>query len=280
MSQLTQRLLLFFLGIPLLIGIIILLPMYNHLAWNIVMMLGSIAGASELHKMLNIKFDLTLRKFPLAGAYLPVAAYLEISGFAGAGFTGLVLIIIISILMTREVFLRDKSDIDKVISRLLASTIILIYPGLFMVYTIKVSIFPEASYLILLFLVLIFTNDSMAFVAGSLFGRKSTKLFLVSPNKSIVGFISGIVFTIIAGLIFRLLFPIPISFWQMILLASTSTISANAGDLIESAIKRSADVKDAGSLMPGRGGILDSIDSILFSAPIYYFILTIILTWK
>lgn len=280
MSQLTQRLLLFFLGIPLLIGIIILLPMYNHLAWNIVMMMGSIAGASELHKMLNKKFDLTLRKFPLAGAYLPVAAYLEISGFVGAGFTGLVLIIIISILMTREVFLKDKSDIDKVISRLLASTMILIYPGLFMVYTIKVSIFPEASYLILLFLVLIFTNDSMAFVAGSLFGRKSTKLFLVSPNKSIVGFISGIVFTIIVGLIFRLLFPISISFWQMILLASTSTISANAGDLVESAIKRSADVKDAGNLMPGRGGILDSIDSILFSAPIYYFILTIILTWK
>ncbi|MCK5200105.1 MAG: phosphatidate cytidylyltransferase, partial [Spirochaetales bacterium] len=199
MSQLTQRLLLFFLGIPLLIGIIMLLPMYNHLAWNIVMVLGSIAGASELYKMLNRKFDLTVRRFPLAGAYLPVAAYLEISGFVANGFTGLMLIIIISIVMTREVFLNDKIDIDKVITRLMASIMILLYPGLFMVYTIKVSIFPEASYLILLFLVLIFTNDSMAFVAGSLFGRKSTKLFLVSPNKSIVGFISGILFTIAAG---------------------------------------------------------------------------------
>jgi len=278
MSQLTQRLLLFFLGIPLLIGIIMLLPMYNHLAWNIVMVLGSIAGASELYKMLNRKFDLTVRRFPLAGAYLPVAAYLEISGFVANGFTGLMLIIIISIVMTREVFLNDKIDIDKVITRLMASIMILLYPGLFMVYTIKVSIFPEASYLILLFLVLIFTNDSMAFVAGSLFGRKSTKLFLVSPNKSIVGFISGILFTIAAGLVFRILFPISISFWQMILLSTVSTLSANAGDLIESAIKRSADVKDAGSIMPGRGGILDSIDSILFSAPIYYYILTIILT--
>ena len=278
MSQLTQRLLLFFIGIPLLIGIIMLLPMYNHLAWNIVMVLGSIAGASELYKILNKKFDLTLRRFPLAGAYLPVAAYMEMTGFVGTGFTGLVLIIIISIVMTREVFLNDKADIDKVISRLMAAIIILLYPGLFMVYTIKVSIFPEASYFILLFLVLIFTNDTMAFVAGSLFGRKSTKLFLVSPNKSIVGFISGIVFTAAVGLIFRLLFPIPISFWQMILLSTTSALTANAGDLIESAIKRSADVKDAGSLMPGRGGILDSIDSILFSAPLYYYILTIILT--
>lgn len=278
MSQLTQRLLLFFLGIPLLIIIIIFLPMYNHLAWNIVMILGSIAGASELVKMLNKKFNLSLRKFPIAGAFLPVAAYLEIAGIVKTGFVGIVLILIISIILTREVFLKNKSDIDKVIFRLLASTMVLIYPGLFMVYTIKVSIFPEASYLILLFLVLIFTNDSMAFVTGSIFGRKSTKPFLVSPNKSVVGFIGGIFFTIAAGLLFRFIFPVSITFWQMILLATTSTISANIGDLIESAIKRSADVKDAGKLMPGRGGILDSIDSILFSAPIYYYILLIILT--
>jgi phosphatidate cytidylyltransferase len=277
MSQLTQRLLLFFLGIPLLIGIIVFLPMYNHLVWNIIMILASIAGASELFKMLNKKFDLTLRKLPLAGAYLPVAAYLEVTGLVTSGFIGMVLIIIISIIMTREVLLKDKLDIDKVISRFMASTMILIYPGLFMAYTIKVSMFSEATYLILLFLILIFTNDSMAFVTGSIFGRKSTNLFLVSPNKSVVGFIGGIFFTIITGLFFRLIFPIPISFWQMMLLAAASTISANTGDLIESAIKRSADVKDAGNLMPGRGGLLDSIDSILFSAPIYYYILLKIL---
>ncbi len=277
MSQLIQRLLLFFLGIPLLIAIIFLLPMYNHLAWNIVMILGSITGASELHKILNRKFNSELRKFPLAGAYLPVAAYLEISDFVGTGFTGLVLIIMISIVMAREVFLNNKQDLDRVITRLISSIMVLLYPGIFMAYTIKVSIFPEASYLIILFLVLVFTNDSMAFVAGSLFGRKSTKIFLVSPNKSLVGFISGIFFTAAAGLVFRILFPIPVSFWQMIFLSTASALSANTGDLIESAVKRSAEVKDSGSLMPGRGGILDSIDSILFSAPLYYYILTIIL---
>ncbi len=147
-----------------------------------------------------------------------------------------------------------------------------------MIYTIKVSVFSGASYLILLFLVLVFTNDTMAFVGGSLFGRKSTKLFLVSPNKSIVGFVSGIVFTIAAGVLFRVLFPVEISFWQIIILSSASAITSNAGDLVESAVKRSADVKDSGHLMPGRGGILDSIDSVLFSAPLYYYILSIILT--
>jgi phosphatidate cytidylyltransferase len=263
------------MGTPLLIGIIIFLPMYNHLAWNCVMILGSIAGASELQKILTKKYNIKLRKFPLAGAYLPIAAYLEISQLAFEGFTSFTLIIIISIVMTREVFLKTQEDIENVVSRLAASFITVIYPGLFMSYTIRVSLFPDSSYLILLFLILIFINDSMAFVGGSLFGRKSTKLFLVSPNKSLVGFISGFVFSIISGLLFRILLPVPVSFWQMIILSTACSVSANAGDLIESAIKRSSQIKDSGKLMPGRGGILDSIDSILFSAPIYYFMLYI-----
>ncbi len=278
MSQLTQRLLLFFLGIPILIGIIFFLPMYNHLAWNILMILASAAGASELHRMLNKKFGYSLRKFPYAGAYLPLAAYLEISNFVPSGFTDLILIIVLSLIFTREVFLKDKNNIGKVIERSVSAVAVFIYPGLFMAYTIKVSVFSGASYLILLFLVLVFTNDTMAFVGGSLFGRKSTKLFLVSPNKSIVGFVSGILFTIAAGVLFRVLFPVEISFWQMIVLSSASAITSNAGDLVESAVKRSADVKDSGHVMPGRGGILDSIDSVLFSAPLYYYILSIILT--
>lgn len=251
--------------------------MYNHLAWNTIMVLGSIAGASELHKMLTKKFNLRLRKLPLAGAYLPIAAYLEISGIVFNGFTSFVFIVLIGIVMTREVFLKNQKDIDNVITRLAASVITIIYPGFFMAYTIKVSIFPESSYLIFLFLILVFANDSMAFVGGSLFGRKSTKIFLVSPNKSVVGFISGFVFTAAAGLLFRLFFPVSISFWQMVILTLSCAVSTNAGDLIESAIKRSSNVKDSGTLMPGRGGILDSIDSILFSAPVYYYILTLII---
>lgn len=276
MNTLTQRLLLFFIGTPLLIVIIIFLPMYNHLAWNIIMILGSWAGASELHNILSKNFNIKLRKIPFAGVYLPAAAYLEMAGFTFAGFTSFTFIILISIVMTREVFLKNKEDIDNVIIRLSSSLFTLLYPGLFMSYTIKISIFPEASYLIFLFLILIFTNDSLAFVGGTLLGRRSTKIFLVSPNKSLVGFISGFLFTVTVGLVFRIIFPISITFWQMLFLTTACAVSANIGDLIESAIKRSADIKDSGTFMPGRGGILDSIDSILFSAPLYYFILTII----
>ena len=276
MNKLTQRLLLFFLGTPLLIGIILLLPMYNHLAWNIVMILGSIAGASELFHIISKKFNTSLRKMPLAGAFIPVSVYLEMSNYVFFGFTTFIIVIMISIIMTREVFLKTEEDINNVNIRVLSSVIIFLYPGLFMAYTIKISFLPNASYLILLFLLLTFTNDSLAFVGGSLFGGKSRKIFLVSPNKSLVGFISGILSTIAVGLIFRLIFNLSISVWEMLILTTAISLSANAGDLIESAIKRSSKVKDSGRLMPGRGGILDSIDSILFSAPVFYYILTLV----
>jgi len=276
MNQLTQRLLLFFLGTPLLIAIIILLPMANHLAWNIVMILGSIAGANELLHILSKKFNISLRKIPLIGALIPVSVYLEMSKYVFTGFTSFIIVIMISIFMTREIFLKTQEDIQNMILRLFSSVIIFLYPGLFISYTIKVSFLPNASYLILLFLLLSFTNDSLAFVGGSLFGRKSRKIFLVSPNKSIIGFISGIISTITVGLVFRIIFNLPISFLQMFLLSTALSISANIGDLVESAIKRSSNVKDSGQLMPGRGGILDSIDSILFSAPVFYYILAFI----
>ncbi len=277
MNQLTQRLLLFFIAIPLLVSIILFLPQYNHLVWNILLVLSSTIGASELFRMVNKYSSFSMRKIPFAGAYLPIAAYLEMTGIMSSGFTGLIIIVLLSIIMMREVFIKDQINIQKIINRLMGSILILLYPGIFMIYAIKISILPDASLFIILFLLLIFTNDSMAFVFGSLFGRSSTKLFLVSPNKSIVGFISGIIFTIVTGITFRIFFQLPISLLQMSLLSFSIAITANAGDLIESAIKRSANVKDSGSIMPGRGGMLDSLDSILFCAPAYYFILSIIL---
>ncbi len=273
MNQLTQRVSLFFIAIPLLISTILFLPQYNHLVWNLVVIFSSAMGGFELHKLINNNLSSKLYNIPFTGAFLPLAAYLEMSNIIIDGFTALVLITLLSILIIKEVFIKNDTVIQEIIFRITGSAMLIIYPGLFMLYVIKISSLPDASYFILLFLILIFTNDSAAFVFGSLFGRKSTKIFLVSPNKSLVGFISGIVFTVLGGIIFVLLIPLPISIWQMAILSFFISIIANAGDLVESAIKRSANVKDSGSIMPGRGGMLDSIDSMLFSAPAYYFIL-------
>jgi phosphatidate cytidylyltransferase len=277
LNQLTQRLLLFFIAIPILIATIFFLPQNNHLVWNLILIFSSSLGASELFKLINKYFSSELHKIPFAGAFLPAAAYLEMTNLIGNGFTVLLLIFLLSVVMIREVFIKNEADIHNIISRIMGSVMVIIYPGLFMVYAIRISSLPHASYFILLFLILVFTNDSAAFVLGSIFGRKSTKIFLVSPNKSLVGFISGISFTVLSSLVFIIFFPVPISIWQICILSISIALTANAGDLIESAIKRSTNVKDSGSLMPGRGGMLDSMDSILFSAPLYYYLLVIML---
>ena len=67
--------------------------MYNHIVWNIVMILGSMAGTSEFYKILTKKFNIHLSKLPFVGAYLPIAAYLEMAGLTFQGFTSIILII-------------------------------------------------------------------------------------------------------------------------------------------------------------------------------------------
>ena len=96
----------------------------------------------------------------------------------------------------------------------------------------------------------------------------------ISPNKSLAGFISGILFSVCTSIVFYILLPelfkvnILIIILFGILIGATTVI----GDLIESVLKRAMNVKDSGVIMMGRGGILDSVDSVLISAPVFFFI--------
>ena len=133
--------------------------------------------------------------------------------------------------------------------------------------------------LLLVCLIFIWINDTGAFCIGSLLGKH--RLFeRISPKKSWEGFFGGLVFTIIAGLIiycyfFNIASIFSIAEWT--LFAIIVTICATFGDLIESSIKRSVGVKDSGHLLPGHGGVLDRIDSLLLVTPasLFFFYLTL-----
>ena len=103
-------------------------------------------------------------------------------------------------------------------------------------------------------------------------------LIKVSPNKSIVGFIGGIFGSILIALLTQHFFPqiLPGHFYKAIILGFVVSIFAIIGDLSESLLKRSADCKDSGNVIMGRGGILDSIDSLLFVAPVFYIMLEVL----
>ena len=123
--------------------------------------------------------------------------------------------------------------------------------------------------------ILIWTNDTFAYIVGKSIGR--TKLFeKISPKKTIEGFLGGIFFAVLAGYLISKFYirAIP-EFSKKSILIWTSIavivgIAGTIGDLIESKFKRIAGVKDSGSIMPGHGGILDRLDSVIFVAPIIY----------
>jgi phosphatidate cytidylyltransferase len=123
--------------------------------------------------------------------------------------------------------------------------------------------------------VLIWTNDTFAYLVGKSIGKR--KLFeRISPKKTIEGFLGGVVFAALAGFLISKLYIKPnpdfsdksILIWTII--ALIVSIFGTIGDLIESKFKRIAGVKDSGAIMPGHGGVLDRLDSVIFVAPIIF----------
>ena len=126
-------------------------------------------------------------------------------------------------------------------------------------------IFPLALGMYLL----IWTNDTFAYLSGRLFGKRP--LFSrISPKKTWEGTIGGLLFTLLIGyVLFLTTNELPLTFW--IVSALIVAPAAIVGDLLESLFKRSVGVKDSGALLPGHGGILDRFDAVLFTVPFYYF---------
>lgn len=118
--------------------------------------------------------------------------------------------------------------------------------------------------------ILIWNNDTFAYICGKSFGKR--KLFeKMSPKKTIEGFIGGLLFTLIAAYILSIYFTIfNLNTW--LLTAIFVSVFGTIGDLVESKFKRQANIKDSGSIMPGHGGILDRLDSVIFATPFLFLI--------
>ena len=129
-------------------------------------------------------------------------------------------------------------------------------------------------YLLLGTFLLVWVNDSFAYLVGKNFGRQ--KLFpSISPKKTVEGFLGGLFFACVSSYFISEYIGI-ISFTNWLILAIIVSVFGTLGDLIESKFKRQADVKDSGVIMPGHGGLLDRLDSIIFASPFIYLFLRIL----
>lgn len=270
MNKVVKRLLTFFIGVPLVLGVVYCNALH-HLPLQILIGVFSVLGINEFYNMASKKSPLFNRALILImTALMPVGCYLFIQTGLSLDITPWLFIVISVFLMGIECF--TSKSFENSLSKIAYTILGIFYCGFLITFISRMTILPDSRYVISLFLIFVFMCDSAAWFFGILFGKTTRGFVAASPNKSIVGFIGGIVASIACGLIFKFVFPeiITLSYIKVGILGFITSLSAIIGDLIESVFKRSCDVKDSGNIIPGRGGILDSIDSILIAAPIFY----------
>jgi phosphatidate cytidylyltransferase len=152
---------------------------------------------------------------------------------------------------------------------------VILYPGLLTGFVGALKSY-EAVYdgtkLVMVLFALVWVNDAGAFFAGSALGKRKLAP-RISPNKTWEGTIGGFAASVLLGLVIAALSRFTAG--QGLLLGVILGVIGPLGDLAESALKRGAGVKDSGALLPGHGGVLDRIDSVIVCAPLlYYFVLT------
>ena len=152
-----------------------------------------------------------------------------------------------------------------------ASTIFaILYVGKLLSYFILIRSEPKTGLALAAMLVFIIAfTDIFAMLVGKKYGK--TKLTSISPSKTIEGALGGLIASMLTGMLFVMLVPtLNLLIWQGACLGAITSVAAQVGDLVESALKRDASVKDAGTALLGHGGVLDRFDSYLFGGICFY----------
>jgi phosphatidate cytidylyltransferase len=173
-------------------------------------------------------------------------------------------VILAGVIATAE-YSRDKAILDAVVKQVTG----LLYVPVLLAHILLLRNGGDGMIWVFLLICLVFSNDIGAFYTGTFLGRH--KLCpSVSPGKTIEGSLGGLTACFIVGIAFRL-FLLPGLAWGWFLVSILSiAVAGPVGDLFESIIKRSGNIKDSGSILPGHGGLLDRIDALLFASPVAY----------
>lgn len=201
-------------------------------------------------------------------------------GIGLAGFTGVVCsphrpeIVIPSLLATvvgiLSIPLIRASSLDRHVKHSTVTIFGVAYVGVTLSTLVSLRLLPQGEHLVIFLLLVTWVADAGAYYVGTTFGRHPLAPRL-SPKKTIEGLAGGLLAAIVAAYAARWWFLPDLSGWDCLLLACLLATAGLWGDLAESAIKRGVGMKDSGGILPGHGGMLDRLDSLLFTAPTFYY---------
>ena len=155
----------------------------------------------------------------------------------------------------------------------------ILYVGWLLSYLVALRYLDDGRNWVFLALLTTFGSDTAAYFTGRALGRHRLALH-ISPGKTWEGAIAGVVGAIIVSLALVTIFSLPVSYGQAILLGVVISVFGQLGDLVESLLKRNMGVKDSGKALPGHGGFLDRIDSVVFASVVaYYYVLSYNAGW-
>lgn len=164
---------------------------------------------------------------------------------------------------------RKRTDLEYTMHLQAVGIMGFLYCGIFPGLALRTLFLGDGLIWFLGLLFIVFSGDTFAYLVGRTLGKRKL-LEPVSPKKTLEGSLGGLLGSSFAGALLQFTFLPEASLPMMTVLAIATGIFAQMGDLFESLLKRVAEVKDSGSIMPGHGGVLDRIDGVLFAAPVYY----------
>lgn len=274
-----NRLLTASVALPVLIFSIILpwfFPSYKQVNWIFVglVAVAIVAGLFEFYtltKKLELKADASMAYL---GAVLFFIAFLFDAPSKAPDILLFTLVFFIILLLITQTF-RFTKDFSKMLTGVGTTLLGVLYIAFLGGHMISICVGFEnspglSSKLLLYFFMVIMGSDSGAYFIGKAIGKNKLAP-KISPNKTWEGFIGGILLAIGFAYLSTFWFFHELPYKVSIPLAVIMALVSVGGDLTESAIKRGAKVKDAASILPGHGGLLDRLDSLLFNAPILYY---------
>lgn len=263
MRNLLTRIITSIILISFVIATIFILPNW-FFCFVVTLFIG--IGLYEFFEMVRKKGIFVYKYFGITmGILLPIIVYLKYGGFV-PDLEPFLIVIISLFVFVLQFTRRDNSQALAGISITLLG---ILYISWFFSFLIRLKYLPKGAYLVAFLLLVTKFGDIGAYIIGNLFGRHNL-IPRISPKKTVEGTLGGFLVSIGVAFASKGLLPNP-SVIDLIMLGVLLGVLSQIGDLSESLIKRDCQVKDAATYLPGLGGILDVIDSLLFTTPIFYF---------